>query len=202
MIYLFILLVEFFSSFILGTILIIIFIIGLLISRYYHQRHKQVKSSSNVNHFPPRLTSTSCDQLSFPSQTLVNETTHIIKTSSSWPEANMFARQDQEQIQSSSSSSQFEPTSLTFSLRWDEKIKSLFVRVISARDLFRQKPYRQPLIIDSYVRIQLISANNETNPSSKIFLLISFFSSHSKTQRYIPIHANTYRQEKSSSNLR
>lgn len=134
-----------------------------------------MKSSSNVNHFPPRLTSTSCDQLSFPSQTLVNETTHIIKTSSSWPEANMFARQDQEQIQSSSSSSQFEPTSLTFSLRWDEKIKSLFVRVISARDLFRQKPYRQPLIIDSYVRIQLISANNETNPSSKILLLISFF---------------------------
>ena len=169
---LFLLLVELFSSFILGTIIIITLILGLLISRYYHQRHRQV----NAKHFSSRLTSTSCEQFSFPSQTIVNETTHIIKNSSSWPEANMFSRQDQEQIQSSSSSSssQLEPTSLTFSLRWDEKIKSLFVRVISARDLFRQKPYRQSLIIDSYVRIQLISANNEPNPSSKIFLLISF----------------------------
>lgn len=158
---------------ILSSIIIIIFIIGLFISRYYHQRHKPVKSSSNAKHFSSR----SCDHFPLSTQTFVNETTHIIKSSSSWPEGNMFSRQDQEQIQSSSSS-QLEATSLTFSLRWDEKIKSLFVRVISARDLFRQKSSRQLLIIDSYVRIQLIPTDNDTNLTSKKILLLLLSSSN------------------------
>lgn len=150
-----------------------------MISRYYNQRQQQVKSSSSHSTIANntaaaaasgRLTSTSCEHFpSTSSTTIVNERTPIIKTSYSWPEANMLAREDQEQIQSSSSTPMEQPTSLTFSLRWDEKIKSLFVRVISARDLFSQNSSRQPLIIDSYVRIELLSTNDQTHPPSKIF---------------------------------
>ena len=50
-----------------------------------------------------------------------------------------------------------ESASLTFSLRWDEITGTLFVRVISAKDLFIHRHSRQPSIIDSYVRIELLS---------------------------------------------
>jgi type II secretory pathway pseudopilin PulG len=165
---------------IISSIIIAIFIVGLAISRYYTRREKQVNDSSyNVARYCRRqFTSTSCDNM-IPisiktNQQLhetINETTHIIKNSFSWPEVAMAHQHDQSSPTISSSSStdlsSIEPTSLTFSLRWDDNIKSLFVRVLSARDLYIHKRHRQPLIIDSYVRIQLLNT-----PSN--FLLLNF----------------------------
>ena len=56
-----------------------------------------------------------------------------------------------------------EPASLTFGLRWDEITKSLFVRIISARNLLIHRHNRQPSIIDSYVRIELLSTSMMNN---------------------------------------
>lgn len=161
---------------IISSVIIAIFIVGLAVSRYYYtRRQKQVNDSSYcVTRYCQRRrqrTATSCDNM-IPisiktNQQLhetINETTHIIKNSFSWPEVTMAQQQDQSSMTISSSSSTdssfIEPPSLTFSLRWDENIKSLFVRIINARDLYIHKRHRQPLIIDSYVRIQFVTEAN------------------------------------------
>ncbi|CAF4938442.1 unnamed protein product, partial [Rotaria magnacalcarata] len=56
----------------------------------------------------------------------------------------------------------YEQASLVFGLRWDETTGSLFVRVISAQNLFVHRHHRSPTLIDSYVRIELISTKNDT----------------------------------------
>ncbi|UJR15092.1 hypothetical protein I4U23_002059 [Adineta vaga] len=172
----------------ISSLTITIFIVGLVISRYYARRQKQTNDSSySVTRYRRRpLVSTSCDSFT-PSPTtqnkssmeIVNETTHI-KNSFSWPDTSILNRQDDEQTQSSStiSSSSLsnsstiehinEPPSLTFGLRWNEKTKSLFVRVVSARELFIYRHNRQPSVIDSYVRIELLSSTDNKNSQENI----------------------------------
>ncbi|CAF3831286.1 unnamed protein product [Adineta steineri] len=175
---------------IISSMTIAIFIVGLAISKYYTRRKKQVNDSSYsvTRYFRNQLKSTSCDSFT-PSPTLnnnkqstdvINETSRIIKSSFSWPDTSMLRRQDQEQPESSSSISSSslsnsstiehiaEPASLTFSLRWNETTKTLYVRVISARELFIYRQNRQPLIIDSYVRIELVSTSTENNTSESL----------------------------------
>jgi hypothetical protein len=166
---------------IISSLLIAILVVGLAVSRYYIRRKKQTNDSSYsiIRYCRRQLASTSCDT-STPSpitksHEIVNETTRIIKNSFSWPEGNMLTRQDQEQtdISSTISSSSLsnsstieqinEPASLTFALRYDENTKSLFVRVVNARDLFIHRHNRQPLLIDSYVRIELLRTSTENN---------------------------------------
>ncbi|CAF1028920.1 unnamed protein product [Rotaria sordida] len=174
---------------IISSFVIVIFVVGLAISRYLRQHKKQTNDSSYsiTRYWRHQLASTSCDNLSPSSITnekqshsIVNETTSIIKNSFSWPEASMLHRQDQEQTKRSSTVSSsalsdsltmehiIEPASLIFSLRWDEITKSLFVRIVSARDLFIYRHHRQPLVIDSYVRVELISTSME-NTTPKTF---------------------------------
>jgi hypothetical protein len=175
---------------IISSLAIAIFIVGLAVSRYYTQRKKQINESSySIARYCRRQhTSTSCDNMTpIPIQTnqqlheTINETTRIIKNSFSWPEATMLHQQEQSSSTISSSSSTdstiIEPTLLTFSLRWDENIKSLFVRIINARDLFIHKRNRQPLIIDSYVRIKLLRISPETNTPGNLFLFFFILNS-------------------------
>jgi hypothetical protein len=176
---------------IISSLVIAIFIVGLAVSRYYTRRKKQVDDSSYsvTRYWRRQLASTSCDNFT-PSPTInnnqssqnVNETTRIIKNSFSWPEANMLHRQQEEHAESSSTISSLslsnsstienilEPTSLTFGLRWDEITKSLFVRVVSARDLLIHRHNRQPTLIDSYVRVELIP-NSTDNTEGSFFLI-------------------------------
>ncbi|CAF4470046.1 unnamed protein product [Rotaria sp. Silwood2] len=177
---------------IISSFVIAIFIVGLAISRYHKQRKKQTNGSSYsiTRYWRRQLASTSCDNLSPSSITngkqshpIINETTSIIKNSFSWPEASMLHRQDQEQAKCSSAISSSalsytltmeqitEPASLTFGLRWDEITKSLFVRAVSARNLFIYRRHRQPLMIDSYVRIELLFTSTEDTTSSKYFFV-------------------------------
>ncbi|CAF1645474.1 unnamed protein product [Adineta ricciae] len=165
----------------ISSLAITIVIVGLAISRYHARRQKQTKNLTySVTRYRRRpLVSTSCDSFT-PSPTaahdklsmgVVNETTHIIKNSSSWPDTSLLSRADNKQIKSSSLSSSSsssmstsstiehinELPSLTFGLRWNEINKSLIIRVVSARDLFIHRHNRQPSVIDSYVRIELLS---------------------------------------------
>ena len=158
---------------IISTALIAVLVVGLVVSRYYIRRKKGVNDVSfNVSKYWRRqLASTSCDNISSLSTTnnershqVINETSGILKSSFSWPETSLLHR---EEFESSSSLSTIEhliePTSLTFGLRWDELTKSLFVRVVSARDLFIHRHNRQPSVIDSYVRTELLSTSTENN---------------------------------------
>lgn len=71
------------------------------------------------------------------------------------------------EISSSTSSNSFtieqqsQSASLTFSLRWDQIRQSLYVRILNAQDLFIYKRHRQPTIIDSYVRIEFQTHDND-----------------------------------------
>lgn len=178
---------------IISSFVIAILIVGLVIIRYRSQRKPSTDDSSYsiTKYWRRQLASTSCDNLTpltishdnkqfFPK--FNNETTSIIKNSFSWPDAAMLHRKEQEQekhpkcpstISSSSLSysltmeSLAEPASLTFGLRWDDNVKSLYVRIVSARDLFIHKRHREPLVIDSYVRLELISTSTENPNSSK-----------------------------------
>jgi hypothetical protein len=168
---------------IISSIVITIVLVGLAISRYSNRRKKQVNDSSySVTRYCRRqFPSTSCESFT-PKQPnkIINETTHIIKNSFSWPETNLSQQVESSTISSSSSSNNssmmenlIEPASLTFSLRWDEINQSLFVRVINARDLFIHKHHQQPLIIDSYVRIELLQENSpsKTLPSMRTHII-------------------------------
>jgi hypothetical protein len=174
-----------------SSAVIILFIVGLLVSRYYIRRQKQTNHSSySVTRYCRRqLASNSCDSLTLspilndsPVNPVVNEKTRIIKNSFSWPEATMLHRDQQQQQQqqqqheltpwsstmsssSLSTSSTMEhlypPASLTFGLRWDEGNRTLHVRLVSARDLFLHRRQRQLTLIDSYVRIELLPSSTD-----------------------------------------
>jgi hypothetical protein len=170
---------------VVSSLVIAIVVVGLAVSRYYNRRQKQTNESSYsvIRYGRRHLPSTSCENLTTvsitnekQSHTIVNETTRILKNSFSWPEAKMLHQQDSEQTDISSSLSnsstieQFiEQPSLTFALRWDDNTKSLFVRVVSARNLFIHRHNRQPLIIDSYVRIELLRTSTENNTQGNLF---------------------------------
>jgi hypothetical protein len=181
---------------IISSFVIAIFIVGLAISRYIRRKRQVNDSSYSITKYWRRqLASTSCENFipTLPTSQVINENTHIIKNSFSWPDASMAHKQDQEKVEASttiSSSSSInssimenliEPSSLTFSLRWDEITKSLYIRIISARNLFIYKRNQQPLLIDSYVRLELHSTSTENDtqgnylfPHNK-FLLIFFY---------------------------
>ncbi|CAF1365036.1 unnamed protein product [Rotaria magnacalcarata] len=173
---------------IISSFVIAILIVGLAIARYRIQRKNPANAStySITRYWRRPWASTSCDNLatlSIPenkkSYPIHCETTGIIKNSFSWPETSMLHRQDQCASAKSSSALSYsltmeriaEPASLTFGLRWDEITKSLFVRVVSARHLFIHRRHRQPLVIDSYVRLELTSTSTESN-ISKTFPLM------------------------------
>jgi hypothetical protein len=152
-------------------------IAGLVMIRYYTRRKTDARDSSySVSLYGRRqLVSTSVDSLT-PSPVekanqISHETTRIIKSSFSWPEATLLHQQGKEKASSTISSASlsnsstmehiFEPASLTFAIRWNGITKSLFVRVINARNLLVHHRNRQPTLIDSYVRIELISTEND-----------------------------------------
>ncbi|CAF0863317.1 unnamed protein product [Rotaria sordida] len=143
------------------------------ISRYWRRQFASV-SFDSINQSPP-LSNNNNNNNNNNSQTNqeTNEVTRIIKSSFSWPEATLINQQKQQHekdefsstISSLSNSSTMEhinePASLIFSLRWNEINGSLFVRVINAQNLFVYRRHRQPTLIDSYVRVELISTEND-----------------------------------------
>ncbi|CAF3578270.1 unnamed protein product [Adineta steineri] len=177
---------------IISSLMMVIFIIGLAFTRYYiyNKRRKtdpKDLSYSVSNYWRQPVPSTSVDSfIPLPidnsrhqSNQEINETSRILKSSFSWPEATLLHQQQQQQekgeyastISSLSNSSTMEnilqPASLTFTIRWDEKIGSLVVHILNAKDLFVYRRNRQPTVIDSYVRIELVST--ERNDSEEPF---------------------------------
>lgn len=167
----------------ISSLAIALVLVGLAVSRFYARRQKQAGDSSySVTRYRRRpLASTSFDSFA-PSPTLnckpttqvVNETTHIIKNSFSWPDTSAMHRHEEEPGKSPSSLSSSstlehisEQPSLTFGLRWNDTNNSLFVRVVSARDLFIQRRNRQPALIDSYVRVELLSTSKSSDGQGK-----------------------------------
>ena len=179
---------------IISTCAIAVLLIGLAAMRYYTRRKNQANNSSDgiIKYWRRQLTLKSSDNLTPLTITNdkqwhrnVQETKCIVKNSFSWSGVSILHQQNQEQnkyfstISSSSLSYSstveymFKSASLTFGLRWSEITQSLFVRVISAENLFIHRLHRQPLIIDSYVRIELVSTSSENNnrQSKLVFFL-------------------------------
>ena len=171
-------------------------ILGLAIFRYYARasRRSQLAKDSSYSvsrYWRRQLPSTSFDS-STPhpaSRTLqqttteTDESTRIIKSSFSWPEASLLHQQQPEKGESSSTFSSssslsnsstmeqlVEPASFTFSLRWNESTDSLFIRVISARNLLLPRRQRSSNLFDSYVRIELLATGENGNRSISFFL--------------------------------
>lgn len=164
---------------------IVVCVAGLLVIRYLTQSSRREKQPTDASYSISRywrrqFTSTSFDSLSPLADRndpeAMTETTRIIKSSFSWPEATLHHQQQQQQIKgevsstissvsSLSNSSTMEhlqePASLTFGLRWNEQTGSLFVRVVSARDLLLPRRHRPSILIDSYVRIELIADESD-----------------------------------------
>lgn len=175
----------------ISSILIVGFIIGLAVTRYYtyYRRKYQSKDSSYSvsRYWRGQYASTSFDSLvtSSPSSKTnpanvdeINETTRIIKSSFSWPEATILQQQQQQQAEKTDCSSTISSTSLshsstmeqilesaslTFTLRYDANLSSLFVRIINARDLFVQRHHRRSSLIDSYIRVELLCTENQSS---------------------------------------
>lgn len=170
---------------IISSLTIVGFLLGLIATRYFtHRKRRQcgLKNStySLSNCDRRKFASTSFDSLvpsppvksSLQTNTEVNETSRIIKSSFSWPEGALLHHQQQDQqqikddclstISNSLTMEQiYQSASLTFTLRWDPNLQSLFVRILNARDLLVYRRNRQPAIIDSYVRIELISTKSD-----------------------------------------
>lgn len=180
----------------ISTLLIAVLIIGLAVSRYYTYYNRRRNQSKDLSYSVSRywrrqFASTSFDSLTtsppvltkntHPSTENINETARIIKSSFSWPEATIHHQQQQEKLECSSTISSTslsnsstmehfnEPTTLTFGLRWDEVIGSLFVRVINARDLLAHYRNRQLTLIDSYVRVELLSTERDDTQGRYLF---------------------------------
>jgi hypothetical protein len=180
----------------ISSLMIALLIIGLTVSRYYKHSNRRRKESKDRSYsvstyWRRQFTSTSFDSLTASPPLLktdqqssreANEKSRIIKSSFSWPEATLLHQQQQQEkgecstpISTSSLSNSstmehiFEPSSLTFGLRWDEITGSIFVRVISARDLLVHHRNRQSSLIDSYVRVQLISTESDNSQGMCLF---------------------------------
>ncbi|CAF1237786.1 unnamed protein product [Rotaria sp. Silwood1] len=177
---------------ILVSIVIVICLVGLTINRLYTYLNQRKKQSKDISYSISRYWRRQFASVSFDSVTpsplinnnndknpnsQTNEVTRIIKSSFSWPESTLINQQNEKDECSSTISSSSlsnsstiehinEPSSLIFSLRWNEITSSLFVRVIRAQNLFGYRRHRQPTLIDSYVRIELISTNNDNTQES------------------------------------
>lgn len=137
------------------------------ISRYWHRQYPST-SFDSLNISPP----SSSTATTIHNQQEYNESSRILKNSFSWPEATLLQQQksnadDRHESSSTISSSSLSnsstmehlcPTaSLTFSLRYDEQIDSLYVRILNAKNLYIPRRNRSNSLIDSYVRIELLS---------------------------------------------
>lgn len=170
----------------ISSILIAGFIIGLAVTRYYTYYYRRKSQSKDLSYSVSRywrrqFASTSFDSIPNVSPPVksnpenideINETTRIIKSSFSWPEATILHQQQQQQqedktdcsstISSASLSNSstmehiLESASLTFALRYDSTSSVIFVRIINARDLFVQRQHRRSSLIDSYIRVELL----------------------------------------------
>ena len=196
----------------ISSILIAGFIIGLAVTRYYTYYHRRKSQSKDLSYSVSRywrrqFASTSFDSIvnaSPPAKSNpenideINETTRIIKSSFSWPEATILHQQQQQQqdktdcsstisstsLSNSSTMEQIlESASLTFALRYDATNSSIFVRIINARDLFVQRLHRRSSLIDSYIRVELLCTENVASQGTLLdasFLIkisaLSFFS--------------------------
>ena len=170
-----------------SSMIIAVLVVGFVVIRYVKSRHNFGDSSgknasySVSRYWRRQLASNSFDQL-IPSPTMKkskNDEGHqTIKSSFSWPEGTLVQQQQQQQgrsttneesssstISSSSSLSNSstmeqisEPSSLTFSLRWNSSTKSLWIRIINARNLRRSRSMN---LLDSYIRIELISSESQ-----------------------------------------
>ncbi|CAF0922745.1 unnamed protein product [Adineta ricciae] len=170
---------------IISSLTIVGFLLGLIATRYFtHRKRRQCDLKNSTYSLSScdrrKFASMSFDSLvpsppvksSLQTNTEVNETSRIIKSSFSWPEGTLPHHQQQEQqqgkddclstISNSSTMEQiYQSASLTFTLRWDPNLQSLFVRILNARDLLVYRRNRQPAIIDSYVRIELIATKSD-----------------------------------------
>ena len=162
-------------------------IIGLAINRYYiyyKRRQNQSKDTSySVSRYWRRqYPSTSFDSLNLsppssstittPNNSSNNESTRILKNSFSWPATTLLQQKkvnsdDKHECSSTISSSSlshsstmdhlYPSASLTFSLRFDQQTDSLFVRILNAQNLYIPRRNSSNSLIDSYVRIELLS---------------------------------------------
>jgi hypothetical protein len=167
------------------------FAFTIVIIRHYttsNQRKKSTKDSSTYSvsrYWRRQVASTSFDQLTpaidrtrHSTSTTSNndETTRIIKSSFSWPEATLVHHEQEENIDasrtvSSSSSSvsnsstmehiHGEPATLVFGIRWHEPTQSLIVRIINGQNLFLSRQHRTSNLLDSYVRVELLASNDQ-----------------------------------------
>jgi hypothetical protein len=162
---------------IVAFLLIILPIVGLTLVRYCTRRQQLAHhlSTDSLHGNRRQLTRLSCDSLShLPildrslSNQTIDETMRTMKNSMSWPET--VVRHQQQVTSSSSSLSTVEhiymPASLTFGIRWNPNEQILVIRLISAHDLYLYRHCRQGTIIDSYVRIELVSSST-MSPSSQ-----------------------------------
>ncbi|UJR31586.1 hypothetical protein I4U23_019073 [Adineta vaga] len=172
---------------IISSLMIVGFLLGLVATRYFTYFKRRQNDSKNLpynlsNYDRRKFASTSFDSLT-PSPSVksnlhanaeINETSRIIKSSFSWPEGALLHHDQQQQKQqqekdeclstmSNSSTMEhiYEPASLTFAVRWDDNLRSLFVRIMNARDLLVYRRNRQSILIDSYVRIELILTKSD-----------------------------------------
>lgn len=211
-----------------SSMIIAVLVVGFVVIRYIKSfrktenfSSKDVSSYSVSRYWRRQLASNSFDQL-IPSPTIKkkskNDEGHqTIKSSFSWPEGTLVQQQQQQRekgptneesssstISSSSSLSNSstmeqinEPSSLTFSLRWNSSTKSLWIRILNARNLRR---CRSMNLLDSYVRIELISSESQGKQMS--FRLHRTEERKFLLYRIICTNTNTHCQEKSSSCLR
>jgi len=170
----------------ISSVIIAVFITGLAATRYYKYYNRRKNESKDLSYSVSRywrrqFASTSFDSVvssppirnNQPNNQEVNETTRIIKSSFSWPEVTLLQQQQQQEKgecssanSSLSNSSTMEhilesTSSLTFALRLDELTGSLFVRVINAQNLLAHCRNRQPTLMDSYVRIELLLTESD-----------------------------------------
>ena len=178
---------------VVSSVIAVAAILGMAIFRYYARtsRRSQLAKDSSYSvsrYWRRQLPSTSFDSSTPHPQSMeeTNETTRIIRSSFSWPEVSVLHKQQQQpppekgeasspmssssSLSTSSTMEQIvEPASFTFSLRWNETTDSLFVRVISARNLRLPHRQRSSNLFDSYVRIELIS----TSKTGKHWIFLS-----------------------------
>lgn len=170
---------------IVSSMIIAVMLVGFFLLRYVKTHQRKTPSTEDGSYSVSRywrrqLTSNSYDQLvplTKREKTKIDEEHRTIKSSFSWPEGPLTQQQTQppktDRVDDSSSSTIStsstvsnsstmeqisEPASLTFSLRWNNTTKSLWIRLINARNLRRSRSMN---LLDSYVRIELISSNSQ-----------------------------------------
>lgn len=170
------------AVFVVVFIVAIVALFGLSVFRSFKNRRLSPKDEScRVSRcWRRQLPSSSFDQtLTISDKNRLissHQSSRVIKNSFSWPEAILLNEQQQQthrnfsgkdessptlssaSLSTSSTLEQIiEPASLTFSLRWNEQNKSLFIRVINGRNLISTRRHQSLDSIDSYIKLELMS---------------------------------------------